>query len=186
MIHPLRLVLNLKNIGTMRRKIWFAAAVMAAVGFVGCKPTEKNYKAAYDAALQKREAAVAADADLGIPEGGLQQLDGPQRRVVNGDTVYLLVERIRFFDGEEHEMHKYNVAVSGYKMKTNCAAQVSDLFTKGYKAFGARNAEGTFYVIAGSFDTLDEAAAFDKAFVGKEKKHVYSGLPGAPLIIESR
>lgn len=60
----------------------------------GCKPTEKNYKAAYDAALKKREAA-AVDADMMIPAGALQQIGGPQKRKIGDVEVYMLVEPIR-------------------------------------------------------------------------------------------
>lgn len=164
------------------RKSVIIFGVLWAMLAVGCKPTEKNYKAAYDAALQKRQAA-ATDPDIDIPDGALLQTDGPQKRVVDGDTVYVQGERLKFFTGEEHAKHRYSVAVAAYKMKTNCSAQVSDLFAKGYAAFGVENPEGKFYVIAGSFDTLGEAVAFSRKFAAAEKKHVYSGLPEAPVIL---
>lgn len=168
----------------MKRIKIVLAGLTAVAMLVGCKPTEKNYKEAYDAAIQKRNASAEEDAAMNIPGAVLLQVGGPSQKVVNGDTVYFMVERLRFVDGLKGDRHRYNVAVAAYKMQTNCAAQVSDLFAKGYKAFGARNAEEKFYVIAGSFDTLEEAVSFDKAFVKKEKKHVYSGLPSAPVVIE--
>lgn len=168
------------------KKLSIVLLTLASMTIVGCKPTEKNYKSAYDAAVNKRQASETLDSELGIPRGKLQQVDGPATRVVNGDTVYVTVQHLKFIDGVEHEMHRYNVAVCAYKMKTNCAALVSDLFSKGYQAFGVQNSEGMFYVIAGSFDSLEEAATFDKSFQTKEKKHVYSGLPSAPVIIEKR
>ena len=162
-------------------------ACLAATGFLGgCKPTEKNYKSAYDAAVSKRQASETLDTDLGIPAGRLQRDGAPAVRVVDGDSVLFIAEHLKFVDGEEHEKHRYNVAVGAYKMQTNCAAQVSDLFSKGYAAFGASNAAGMYYVIAGSFDNLQEAAAFDRIFRKKEVSHIYSGLPDAPVIIESR
>lgn len=170
--------------GLKKTKTVIVLLMLASVALVGCKPTEKNYKSAYDAAVNKRQASETLDSDLGIPGGKLQQVDGPATRVVNGDTVYVTVQHLKFVDGVEHEMHRYNVAVCAYKMKTNCAAMVSDLFSKGYQAFGVQNSEGMFYVIAGSFNTLDEAAAFDRSFRTKETQHVYSGLPSAPVIIE--
>lgn len=158
---------------------------MALLGFTGCKPTEKNYKAAYDAARQKRQAVQEQDAELVIPGGVLQQADAPVARVIGGDTVRYIVERLKVIDGTEQTIHRYNVAVSKYKMKTNCSAQVSDLVSRGYEAFGARNVDGEFYVIAGSYDNLGEAVAFDRTFRERERNHVYSGLPSVPVIIES-
>lgn len=176
----------MNNNNIKKRVFQILMLFMFAGTVIGCKPTEKNYKSAYDAAVNKRQSSDALDADLGIPGGKLQREGDPALRVVNGDSVYFLVGRLKFIDGEEHEKHRFNVAVGAYKMQTNCSAQVSDLFAKGYAAFGASNPGGMFYVIAGSFDTLDEAVSFDKAFQSKESAHIYSGLPQAPVIIESR
>ena len=48
---------------------------------VACKPTEKGYKTAYDAALNKRQAAMA-DLNVNLPDGVIQQVDGPQLQEV--------------------------------------------------------------------------------------------------------
>ena len=69
---------------------------MAALMFVGCKPTEKNYKAAYDAALSRRQEVAQEQMR---PATGLLSDDGPQMRIVGGDTVYVLRERLRLTDG---------------------------------------------------------------------------------------
>ena len=167
----------------MKRIILPAAALLLILA-AGCKPTENNYKAAYDAAQQKRQAS-ATDPDILLPAGGkLQQFDAPNKQVVDGDTYNVIKEHLKFEDGVEHAMHKWCVAVAVYKMPTNCAAQVSQLFTKGYKAFGAQNAKGQHYAIAGAFQTLKEAAAFAKEFKAKHKATDFVGLEGEPLIIE--
>lgn len=170
-----------KNIKIAAWPVLFALAVSVA----GCKPTERNYKAAYDAALQKRQ-SEAADPDLNLPSGGLQSMGGPRLQDVGGRQVYLSAEPLKFVDGLEHDMRRYNVAVAAYKMQTNCAAQVSDLFTRGYKAFAARNGDDKYYVIAASFDTLDEAAAFVEEYEASHRDAAYIGLPDAPVIIEKR
>lgn len=168
----------------MKRMIIPAIALLALAGATSCKPTESNYRAAYDAAQGKKKASAAADADMAIPAGALQTIGGPTIRVVHGDSVYVTSERIRFEGGMENELRKWSVAVAKYKMPTNCASQTSDLFSEGYKSFFVRNAEGAYYVIAGSFDTLDEAATFASEYAGKKKPSSFVGLPHAPVIIE--
>lgn len=156
------------------------AAVMAC-GLWGCKPTEKNYKAAYDAALNKRQ---QVDPDIQIPGGTLLVDGAPRKILVNGDSVYISNEKLKFEDGLEHVKHRYSVAVGSYKMLTNCSAHVSDLFSKGYEAFAAESSAGKYYAIAGSFKSLDEAASFAVSYAEREKKAPFVGLPGAPVIFE--
>lgn len=150
---------------------------------ISCKPTEKGYKAAYDAALGKREAAMA-DIDVNLPEGAVQQVDGPQLKEYNGSKVYVLNQRIKPDVDGMRLPGSYNVAVGTYKMDTNCKAQVKVLREEGYDSFPAKDMEGMYYTIAGSFPTLDEAAKFYQKYMS-EKDRVYIGLPKAPVIIYS-
>ena len=148
-----------------------------------CKPTEKNYKAAYDAALGKREASMA-DIDVDLPEGALQEVDGPQLKEIDGVKVYVLNERIRRVDEGMAMPGNYNVAVGTYKMITNCKAQAESLKTEGYEAFPAKTMGGMFYTIAASCPTLSDAVKFIQNYKSK-KDRVYVGLPNAPVIIYS-
>lgn len=148
-----------------------------------CKPTEKGYKSAYDAALNKRE-AVKADVDQNVAVSRLQEVDGAQLKVVDGVEVYVLNQRIRPVEEGKTLPGNYNVAVGTYKMITNCTSQSNDLKNEGYEAFPAREPEGMYYTIAGSFSTLSEAVKFTKEYQ-KGKDRSYVGLPGAPVIIYS-
>lgn len=157
--------------------------LVSVVGLTGCKPTEKGYKTAYDAALNKRE---AANADLGVdlPKGALQQVDGPQLKVVDGVEVYTDNQRIKPIEYFEQLPGKYNVAVGAYKMSTNCKAQAQNLRSEGLEAFPAKAMEDKYYTIAGSFNTISEAVAFSQEYQ-KDKNRAYVGLPSAPVIIYS-
>lgn len=157
--------------------------LLIAVILPSCKPTEKGYKTAYDAALGKREAA-RADIDVNLPEGALQQVDGPQLKEVDGVKVYILNQRIKPAEGNITLPGSYNVAVGMYKMNTNSKAQAAALKEDGYEAFSAEDAEGIFYTIAASFQNLSEAVKFYQKYQSGKNK-VYVGLPGAPVIIFS-
>ena len=150
---------------------------------VSCKPTEKNYKAAYDAALGKREASTA-DMDLNLPEVAIQQFDGPQLKEVDGHKVYVLNKRIRPLEQNLSLPGSYNVAVGTYKMSTNANAQSEALREEGFDAFAAKDVEGMHYTIVGSFPTLSEAVQFSEKYK-KGKNRVYVGFPDSPVIIYS-
>lgn len=167
------------------KKYLIPCLLLSFLSLIGCKPTEKNYKEAYDVALQKRKAA-STDADIVIPAGALHKIGEPMVKVVDGDTIKIAVEHLKFEGGREDAMKKWNVAVAKYKMPTNCASQTNNLFSEGYKAFYVLNPEGYYYVIAGSFDTLDEAKNFAGEYISRHKSTTFVGLSGSPLLIEKR
>lgn len=161
--------------------------IISLAGFIvlpGCKPTEKNYKAAYDAALAKRQ-AEASDPDLNLPAEGYQSLDAPSSRKINGKDYLYQFLRLRPLDSNQ-ELKAYNVAVAVYKMPTNCNSQVNDLRDAGYKAFGARSGDDRFFVFVDGFSTIEEAAESVDAYEKKNKDAVYVGLPENPVIIRVR
>lgn len=163
------------------KKNYFVIFCLACLTFTACKPTEKGYKAAYDAALGKRQAAMA-DLDVNIPQGALQQVDGPQLKVIDGVKVYLSNQRLQSVNEGDNIPGHYNVAVGAYKMVTNCKSQSNALREEGFEAFPAKDGEGMFYTIAGSFATLPEAVKFYQKYSAKPDR-VYVGLPSAPVII---
>lgn len=148
-----------------------------------CKPTEKGYKAAYDAALGKRE-ALKSDIDVNIPIDAVQQVDGPQLREIDGVKVYVLNQRLKPTDDGFNLPGQYNVAVGSYKMITNCKSQSTALKQEGLEAFPAQDPDGVFYTIAGSFPTLSDAVKFSQKYASA-KDRVYVGLPDSPVIIYS-
>ncbi len=168
---------------------------LATLLLSGCKPTENNYRQAYDAALAKRE--KTEEKDIFIPEGGLQSLDGPQKRTFGDITVLYEVKSLRWTqpadvkEGGNVEIdaprpHKYNVAVGLYKMPTNAASQVEQLIANGYdRAFPAHVQKDQNYAIAASFENIEDAAKFVDSFIKKNKGMNYVGLPGAPVVIET-
>lgn len=157
------------------RKLFIGAAVLL-LGVTACKPTEKGYQAAYDAALAKRQ---AAQQEQMLPAQGMQMDDGPQIRVVGGDSVYVDRQRIKAAEGSAWELDKFNVAVSFFKMKTNAEASAAMMKDKGYKAIAAQSARERWYVVVGEFPSLQEAVDFYKEFMKKNPDYKYIGLPGA-------
>lgn len=145
----------------------------------GCKPTENNYRAAYDAAKNKRE---KANEEQFVPTTGLLNDEGISMKVVEGDTLYVTRDRLSRNIDNPDLLKTYNVAVGVYKMNTNAKAQAQALADKGYPAFAVQTTGDRWYAIAASFDTLEEARKFIADFRKKNPGYPYIGLPGAPVI----
>lgn len=156
------------------------SAAMAALIFVGCKPTEKNYKAAYDAAVAKR--AVAA-AEQMRPATGLLSDDGPALRIYDGDSVFVAREHLVPLDSAALRGH-WAVAIGVFKMDTNAKASAAAIRSRGFRhALAAKTTGGRYYAIASSAATLDSARVSAKEFKAVFPDYPYIGLPGAPVLI---
>ncbi len=165
-------------------KIFCAVALLLLAA--SCKPTEKNYQAAYEAARNKRTAEAAPDPDMALPAGGaFQRLDAPQTKDVNGEKLRIKHFYIKYIgSGESPALGKYNVAVARYKMPTNVKAQAEDLVSAGYKAFPVEGADGFYYVIAAAFPSLEETAEFVGNYKKTHEPSQFVGLDDDLLIIE--
>lgn len=156
-------------------------ACAAAVILSGCKPTERNYRAAYDAALAKRQAEAEQRM---LPATGLMSDDGPQLRVVGGDSVYVVKERLRPLDGDTLPDANWALGVGVYKMGTNAKAQAEALKKEGFPAARAARAAGDrWYAIADTAATLERAVDAARRFRDAHPGYPYVGLPGAPVLI---
>lgn len=166
------------------RKILIGCALCALM-LASCKPTEKNYRSAYDVAISKKQAeqeSLAAD--------GLISENAPKPRYIDGDTLYFANEIISvdkdfapFKESSPAELKGYNVAVGMFKMNTNARAGASALREKGFDAFPVKAVGGKWYIIGGAFENLDNARAFIKEFKTKNPQYPYIGLDGHPSII---
>lgn len=170
----------------MKNKYFLLTLSLALVlGATSCKTTEKNYKAAYDVAIQKKNKEKEENEELGIEEGMLQSEDGLAKRVMEGGTFYFESRRLKRPDTSEVLRGKYCVVIASYKMPTNCNAQVKDMQEKGYPAFAAQDGDGKYYVVIGEFPSLKEAARFSAEYVEKEKPQSYVGFSQGPVVIRS-
>lgn len=156
------------------------SAAMTALILIGCKPTETNYQAAYDAALQKREQRAKEEMR---PATGLLSDDGPQMRVYDGDTIYVIQERLRELDGSRMPGH-WAVGVGMFKMDTNAKATVSDLKQKGFAdARVAKMTGGRFYAVSDTATNLESVIVKAKIFKSAFPGYPYVGLPDSPVLI---
>lgn len=168
------------------KKVIIIISILFATLATGCKPTERNYQEAYEAAIRKKQ-IESEDKDLNIPGGKLESLDGPKQRDIGGDNFNIEAGWLKYIgDDEIFRISRYNVAVARYKMRVNCEAQIEDLKKEGYKSYILENREGYYFAVICGTDTLDEAAQAAKKYMTGKQGGVFVGLEGAPLILEKR
>ncbi len=156
--------------------------LLGTVLLTGCKPTENNYKAAYDAARAKRE---AVDADAEVLSGGHKVLsaDGPKTREADGREVRYRVLRITPEGEADLSREPYSVAVAQWRMPTNARSQAADLQREGYAAFTAKDGHDRWWTLAGAYATFEEAARAAAGFADTHPDFPFIGLDGAPLVL---
>lgn len=160
----------------MKMRNSYIAAICAVILLLvsgACKPTEKNYKAAYDAARHKKE-AVDVDADI-LNSGRLE--DEPVK--VDSVRAYR-VETISVTPTDFPEL--YIFIVGKYKMATNAKAHVENLRKEGYDGIALLSADEDWYVGAGRFADEEAARRFGEEYEKKKNDSSYIGLT-APFIL---
>ena len=164
---------------TYRKSLYLllsAPALLVAVA--ACKPTEANYRAAYEASLAKREAQDAEMREFGIV---LREGD-PQWRAVGSDSILYRREPLAALEKDTARMHPYNVVIASYSMPTNARAHAERLAGEGFKSRVLQNGDSRYYTVVAEFDSLPGVPAFVREYVSKHPRDMYSGLPGYPMV----
>ncbi|MDE7345649.1 MAG: hypothetical protein K2N48_02780 [Muribaculaceae bacterium] len=153
-----------------------------------CKPTEKGYRQAYDAAKSKRE---QNDPDEYLLTGGHKLLsdEASNWRVIAGDSLQMEHKYIRPADGGKWpQSGPYRLAVAMFKMTTNANSMLSDLRKGGsLQPVIATDGKDSYYIIAGSATYADSLGNVLTTFRKENPGFQYIGLtPPRPVIIVGR
>lgn len=154
----------------------------------GCKPTEKGYKQAYEAAKSKRE-QVDPDEDLLTGGHKLLNQESSNWRVIGGDSLQLQHKFLKPINDEKWpQSGPYRLVVAMLKMTTNAKSMLSDLQGKGsLKPVVATDGKDTYYIVAGSASYVDSLGNVLSTFKKENPKFQYIGLSGdRPMIIVGR
>lgn len=146
-----------------------------------CKPTENNYRTAYETAQAKKTVEHTTEEELGMPE--LTNTDGPRRIRIGHDTAYVYHEPLTLHgDNPSKSTLGACVAVGKYKMTANAQSDAEALRAEGYNAFLLQTPRGEYYTCIGSASSLEEAVKIMRQFMQRHPKRPYIGLPGEPVI----
>lgn len=149
-----------------------ALAVMSA-----CKPTEANYRQAYNAAVAGR---TSADADSTI-YGGARRMMKERTAVIAGDTVAAKsqwVAAAKDGGGTNESIKKYCVVAGQFKQLFNAKSMRDRLVGMGYPgAFVVQDREPYYYVVALSSSDAAEAAKCLDRLRGESQLALKAPLP---------
>ena len=140
------------------KKLIFMAIALLALGFVACKPTEKNYRAAYERTMARDSARTPFEETI----YGRYRRDVKTIPMVNGtDTVDVHLTRVYLTPGDgvmREYLKKYCVVIAEFKQLLN-AQSIRDRFKEaGYThAFIVQTPEPYYYVVAASYPDLNDA-----------------------------
>ena len=156
--------------------------------FASCKPTEKGYQQAYEAAKSKRE-QVDPDDDLLTGGHKLLSEESTNWKVLAGDSLQIQHKFLKPTDGTAWpQSGPYRLAVAMLKMTTNAKSMLEDLQkSKSLTPVIATDGKDTYYIVAGSASYVDSLGNVLTTFKKENPKFQYIGLTGdLPVIIVGR
>lgn len=154
----------------------------------GCKPTEKGYQQAYEAAKNKRQ---QVDPDEELLTGGHKLLNenSTNWKIIGNDSLQIQHMFLRPAEGKPWpQSGPYRLAVAMFKMNTNANSILNDLYEKGtLTPVIAGDGKGQHFIIAGSATYPDSLSHVLDTFRKENPNFSYIGLiPPQPVIIVSR
>ncbi len=162
--------------------------VMALGMLWGCKPTEKGYRTAYEAAKSKRD---KVDPDDAVLTGGHRLLDenASNWKVIGNDSLQLQHLFLSPQPGSKWpQSGPYRLAVAMFKMTTNANSMLKDIKGKGtLTPIIASDGQGRHFIIAGSATYADSLGNVLATFRKENPGFQYIGLtPAKPVILVGR
>lgn len=158
-------------------------AALCSGTLTSCKPTEKGYRSAYEAAKNKRE---QADPDL-LLLGGHKLLtdDATNWKRLGGDSLQVMHIMLKPDNGAKWpETGPYRLAVAMFKMTTNANSMLKDLEGGKLRPVSATDGKDRHYIIAGSATYADSLANVLATFRKEHPGFRHIGMPGeAPVVI---
>ena len=141
--------------------------LLGALALGGCKTTEANYKAAYDA-TRAAQARAAAEEDEALDDNTRRMLAKDRRNahsliVAAGDTLEvttLPVKLVPECSAGLKQTPRYSVVLNAFAMLFNAKAMQQRLIDAGFTgAYVFQTARPDYYVCPGGSDNADEIPA---------------------------
>lgn len=142
----------------MKKTFYILAVLVAAVvTFTSCHSNEKNYREAYEKAVERRKTGIGAEEYARI-EAERQRYT----HVINGDSVRMIYLNVNVAIDSTDVTHDYNVVVAAFTQRINAKSYRDRLreecgLTGSYVLFGGPDKQ--YFVVAQGFDNSTDAAA---------------------------
>lgn len=159
----------------MKKIILLAATAFILLGMWSCKTTEANYRAAYRIAKEKQ-----LDGGDSTVTAGLKSELIPRNMRIDGVTLPVRTEPVITSKGggaDASSLQLYNVAVASFKQFFNAQSMRKRLADLGYSSFVVQNRNVTYYVVAASTRSVDEAALLLEKVKGEKQIVLHAPFP---------
>ncbi|MCM1319322.1 MAG: hypothetical protein NC217_02950 [Muribaculaceae bacterium] len=167
------------------KKLIFGAilSLTTASLFVGCKPTENNYRMAYDKAMEKQREGLTDEQYALMYEESLPRYMRTPTDSVRGFSESMIWQYtpIAVDSGRKVDPAPYNLTVGKYSMLTNAKSHADNLAADGWKSYVFRNGEPIYYVIVMRSADLDSVAQAAHAYTKRYPRGTVS-IP-EPMVI---
>lgn len=161
----------------------FIIIALAGAALSGCRTTEANYRAAYDATKAKQ---VVADADDGLDENTRRLLNINKKQhqyiqIVGTDTLNITTVFANFQEGPVSHLPEFSVVANAFSQRFNAQALLKRLRDIGFKdAYIFETATPDYYVAAGGSDNVNDIPKIRESLA---KAGNPGSRPGFPAII---
>ena len=131
---------------------------MAGVLLTSCHSSEKNYREAYEKAMERRQTGIGAETYARI-EAERQKYT----TVINGDSVRLVYVNANVAIDSTDMAHEYNVVVATFSQRINAKSYRDRLreecgLVDSYVLYGGNDKQ--YFVVAQGFGDKEAAGAF--------------------------
>lgn len=161
----------------MKSILPYIVIASALAMLTGCKTTEANYRAAYEATVHKRQQASGVDSTL----HSIISNETPKSYLtVGSDSLPLKVEYIGYTENSgatRENTCRYNIVVGQFKQLFNAQAMRKRLIDSGYDARLLHTREPIYFVVASSCNTPEEAQAQYQRILYDKKITLPKGMP---------
>ena len=137
------------------RRAFYLLALLAIVLLTACHSNEKNYREAYEKAVERRMSGYGAEA--------YAEIEAERQRnttVINGDSVRLVYVNANVAEDSADVAKTYNVVVASFTQRINAKSYRDRLRQEcgfpSYILYGG--SEKLFYVVLQGFEDKEEAA----------------------------
>lgn len=156
------------------------AAAFLSVMFCGCKPSEKNYREAYEKAVADNDRGVT-DFDNTIYNRYRAQTHTAEAALPDGTKVPVHIARVKVTPdggGIPEWYRTYSVVVGEFKQLFNARSLQQRYVDAGYpRTFLLENAEPYYYIVVNSSDNLSQMSAVADSLRASSPVPLKEGFP---------
>lgn len=147
-----------------------------------CKPTEKNYRNAYEKAYSASQ-RKAQEENVSFSGGKLEKIDGPRTEVIDGDTLYIGQELVRLLEPQDSlTQGKVGIAIARYSMPTNAKRHAEEMKKEYPEAFVSTDGHDNYYVMIKRVPGVNEAISPVRIFTETHPGYRYIGFGDRPRL----